>query len=399
MDIQALIVDNQWLSQAQKNYLLSNSDQVSGLHQLRLKKALELNSKLMIDNLLKELGFSFSAVEVGGAPLKKVQLEKPVIGDQRPAISAGQETLKEGDYSERVYSDNDSYSGSNEFDDQSVNNTTPDSRSQASQQPSSATVIGSTPPASSIGSSNIGSSYIQGSKTVLSQTAPQVERSVEPAIQQVTSSESSQYSAQQSEQGDQYQRVPSQNLEPEAVTENTYEESDVNNELDGGRVVISRTINTTPEKRVISTSLLSDLDYMGDEVIATEMVTYDAGFAKLNQFEHLYQIFVLDKKHVTFMVGENVEQMVSTFFGLLKQKFGRYKNISERRGFFLNYMKSPLFNKYVATGLTALNTSRDIYPETFLDKLAESNDSYLSNSQFQYASIITNEIRSHCGLS
>jgi len=153
----------------------------------------------------------------------------------------------------------------------------------------------------------------------------------------------------------------------------------------------------TPQQ-ILSQSILSQPNILGanpPQAIPGQNVP---SLKSLSMFSHPGQLSFLHPEHVTFPIDQNAEQSMQNFLKKMDQVMLAIEDINQRRGYFMNFMKSPLFSAYVNTGLTALRHPELEPAKIILNLLHQINPNYLTNKQFQYAAVVSNHLRGLCAL-
>jgi hypothetical protein len=152
------------------------------------------------------------------------------------------------------------------------------------------------------------------------------------------------------------------------------------------------------QPKVVSTSILTQSQILGTS--APQAITGEnvRPLDNLVEFYHPGQLSLLAARHVTFGINENPDQSVQNFLRNLDKIFDKINDVNVRRGYFMNFIQSPLFGSYINTGLTALRHPELQPPNIILNLLYQINPNYLNNRQFSQASIISNHLRGLCGI-
>jgi hypothetical protein len=150
--------------------------------------------------------------------------------------------------------------------------------------------------------------------------------------------------------------------------------------------------------KVVSTSILTQPQVLGTpppQAITGENIK---NLDSLSEFYHPAQLSLLSARHVTFGLNDNPDQITQNFLKNLDKIFDKITNVNVRRGYFMNFIQSPLFGSYINTGLTALRHPELQPSNIILNLLYQINPNYLNNRQFTQASIISNHLRGLCGV-
>jgi hypothetical protein len=149
-----------------------------------------------------------------------------------------------------------------------------------------------------------------------------------------------------------------------------------------------------------STSILRDIHFTGVPIIGDDRL--EAFLPRLQQLSDLgelkdaKQIFLLDSDSVTRELNQNVEQYISKFSQKLTATMSKV-DVAEKRAFFLQFMQSPLFQKYINTGLEGLNESNELNQDSIVNTLAtQTPNDKLTKIQFSLAAKVINEVRNAC---
>jgi len=162
--------------------------------------------------------------------------------------------------------------------------------------------------------------------------------------------------------------------------------------------IAARFIQQNKSKDILSKSILSQPNILGANPPQPVQIQNIPPLKLLTNFSHPGQLALLLPEHVTFDLNQNAEQSIQNFLNKLDTVMHSVEDINQRRGFFMNFMKSPLFSAYVNTGLTALRHPELEPAKIILNLLHQINPNYLTNKQFQYAAIISNHLRGVCAL-
>lgn len=142
----------------------------------------------------------------------------------------------------------------------------------------------------------------------------------------------------------------------------------------------------------VASSVLSDIDYLGHEIPLPPQVRGEP-FKELVFFSSLNQLSLLESSHVTFSLDDNAIVLVQKFLNRLTELFGREVELKDKRSYFRLFMRSPLFNCYLNTGITALR-HKEIEPRKIvLNLIYQTDPIYLNYNQFEYIAIISNHIK------
>lgn len=156
------------------------------------------------------------------------------------------------------------------------------------------------------------------------------------------------------------------------------------------------------ENDVAHQSILSNLDFVGNNIIlVNESELKSAPQAKpfIEDITNILELTNYDVPQATFDIRENPEYLVKLFGKKIRKITSRVRSVDAKRGFMLAFMESPLFNKYINTGLIALQTKQKHDVRAILNYLSESQpNEYLNAHQFKYAGLITAEVRALCAI-
>jgi hypothetical protein len=164
----------------------------------------------------------------------------------------------------------------------------------------------------------------------------------------------------------------------------------------GGQIKIDESTPIKVKVEYVSHSLLSNPQYLGIpfEPIATDLQNVLPP-DKLVNINDLRQLARLDIDHILFNINESPEYNLKKFSSKLEQMAAGIKSANEQRNIYVLFMSSPLYIKYITTGLTALAEApkRPVPNRTLLNILHSENPSYLSHSQFAVAALVSWYIR------
>jgi hypothetical protein len=141
-------------------------------------------------------------------------------------------------------------------------------------------------------------------------------------------------------------------------------------------------------KKHVAISLLSNLEYLGGEIPLPPQVRGKA-FDTIDHFTSLDQLAQLDRNHVTFSLEENPIIELQGFFKRISDLFNKIDDINKKRGYFRLFMRSPLFNAYLNTGITALRHTEIQPRKVVLNLIFQTDPTYLNSKQFEYTSSIS----------
>lgn len=152
-------------------------------------------------------------------------------------------------------------------------------------------------------------------------------------------------------------------------------------------------------KKILSNSILVQPGLLGGPVPQPIQDVQVRPLKTLADFYHPGQLGQIDLVHITFSGGaQNQGQVFGDFFRKLDEIFSKVSDINVRRGYFMNYLQSPLFTNYLNTGLTALRHTELQPPRAVLNLLSQMSSSYLNREQFKNAALLTAYIRNLCAL-
>lgn len=154
-----------------------------------------------------------------------------------------------------------------------------------------------------------------------------------------------------------------------------------------------------PEKKpeIISPSILTDLRYLGSNT--PKIIRGNSTpLKRLDEFSHPSQLSYLSVSHVNFGLSSNNKQILNVFFERTEDVFDEIESVDLKRGYFMNYIQSSLFNNYLKTALTALK-HQELQPrKVVLNMMHQINSNNLNTTQFESAAEITNHLRSLVGI-
>ncbi|MEM1312624.1 MAG: hypothetical protein AAGF07_04130 [Patescibacteria group bacterium] len=150
--------------------------------------------------------------------------------------------------------------------------------------------------------------------------------------------------------------------------------------------------------KVVSQSILTQPQILGTQPPQAVTGENIRNLAVLSEFYHPAQLSMLASRHVTFGLNDNDDQIIISFLKNLDKVFDKITNVNVRRGYFMNFVQSPLFGSYINTGLTALRHPELQPANIILNLLYQINPNYLNNKQFTQASVICNHLKGLCGI-
>lgn len=151
-------------------------------------------------------------------------------------------------------------------------------------------------------------------------------------------------------------------------------------------------------KKVLANNILNQPQIIGGPVPQFVKVANVQPLRSLGEFYHPFQLGMLSPNHLNFGLNDSSEIIVQSFLTKLDQIFDKIENINLRRGYFMNFVQSPLFNSYLNTGLTGLRHPELQPSNIVLNLLYQINTTYLNNKQFKAAAVICNHLRSIASL-
>jgi hypothetical protein len=157
-------------------------------------------------------------------------------------------------------------------------------------------------------------------------------------------------------------------------------------------IVTKLTTKSDKPSEPVSESLLSNIDYLGHEVPQPPQLRGQP-FDNIEHFAQLAQLSLLEAKHVTFSLDDNVGVIIQKFLNKLTKLIDDIQDINVKRGYFRLFMRSSLFNCYLNTGITALRHT-EIQPRKIaLNLIYQTDPIYLNSNQFEYTSLISEHLK------
>ena len=155
-----------------------------------------------------------------------------------------------------------------------------------------------------------------------------------------------------------------------------------------------------PEKKpeIVSPSVLINTEILGSKPPEPIQNQNIPDLPSLNNFSHLSQLRYLTPNHVNFGINSSAEQLLQTFFHKLENMFDSIDNIDVKRGYFMNFIQSPLFSNYLNTALTAMKHPEIKPRKVVLNTLYQTNPVFLNSKQFELTSSLSNHLRNLVGL-
>lgn len=161
---------------------------------------------------------------------------------------------------------------------------------------------------------------------------------------------------------------------------------------------VSSVLHPKIQPKIISKSILTDPKLLGSSAPQAIKDQNPKPLVTLNDFYHPAQLSFLNSNHIGFGLDVNSEQILHDFLDKLTKVFDSIENVNLKRGYFMNFIQSPLFSSYINTAITALRHP-ELEPRNIaLNLLNQINPNYLSNRQFQIAALISNHLRNLCGI-
>jgi hypothetical protein len=150
-------------------------------------------------------------------------------------------------------------------------------------------------------------------------------------------------------------------------------------------------------KKVLSVSVMNQPGYLGAPIPQPARDQAPPMYT-LTEYNHPAQLATLHSQLISFNLNDNSEQIMQNFLQSLSASFDKIDNIQVRRGYFMSYMRSPLFSAYLNTGMTALRHPELEPAKIILNLLYQIDSKYLNNKQFKYVAMITNHLRNLCAV-
>jgi hypothetical protein len=151
-------------------------------------------------------------------------------------------------------------------------------------------------------------------------------------------------------------------------------------------------------KEIVARSILTQPNLLGSPV---PQAMHNQEVNLLQNLEDLYhpiQLSMLDQRHVNFNLNTNTEQVMQRFLSKLTEIFENIEDVNLKRSYFMNFVESRLFTKYINTALTALRHPELQPAKIILNLLFQINPEYLNSKQFGLAAVISSHLRNICGL-
>ncbi len=162
---------------------------------------------------------------------------------------------------------------------------------------------------------------------------------------------------------------------------------------------ISHVFTGNKPKPIVAKSILTQPTILGSNLPKSiKDDNINKIFNTLDEFYHPIQLSLLDQKHINFQLNENSEQIIQKFLNKLDKLFSSVDDVSLKRAYFMNFVESKLFAKYINTALTALRHPELQPAKIILNLLFQINPNYLNTKQFQIASLISNHCRNLAGI-
>jgi len=165
--------------------------------------------------------------------------------------------------------------------------------------------------------------------------------------------------------------------------------------------ILSKVANAVfPKKKpeILSRSILTRKEILGSEPPVPTQIQQQPRPKNLLEFNNLGQLSLLDNQHVTFGLNSNFEQVINGFMNNTDQMFDSIQSIDVRRGFFMHYVRSPLFSNYLNTAISGMKNLELQPRKVALNLLHQIDPNYLNSQQFKIAAEITNHLRNTVGL-
>ncbi len=151
------------------------------------------------------------------------------------------------------------------------------------------------------------------------------------------------------------------------------------------------------EKKIVSSSVLGNPRLLGGPSPKPARLQFKQ-LRSLADVSDPTSLNSLIPPHVSFSINENGDQKIHSFIEKISEQLSTLQNPNEKRNYLALYLQSPLFRAYSHTGLTALKHPEIKPANTILNTIQKIDRRFLNRKQFEYASEITNAIRTNCGL-
>ena len=147
-------------------------------------------------------------------------------------------------------------------------------------------------------------------------------------------------------------------------------------------------------------SSIENIDYTGEEVL--NLVTFDEAKTieepmDLENIGDFRQLIKMDSHLLDLKPNQSAERLIYSFVQNITKSIPKGQGLTLKRSILLAYIRSPLFYKYISTGIAALNYKYNRDP-TILDKMGAISSDYLNISKFKYAALLTAELRGFASL-
>ncbi len=162
--------------------------------------------------------------------------------------------------------------------------------------------------------------------------------------------------------------------------------------------VASKIAGSGSQKKLLSGSVLSIPGLLGGPTPKPAPTDNVQPLKKITDIYHPAQLAFLQNSHVDFNINQNGDQEIRVFLDKISQIMDKIQDPNQKRTYLMNYLQSSLFKSYINTGLTALRHPEMEPHKIILNLLNQINPNYLSNRQFRYASLISNNLRILCAV-
>lgn len=181
--------------------------------------------------------------------------------------------------------------------------------------------------------------------------------------------------------------------QPNLRSQNTQEES----KKEGLLEKITSKLFPKKKPQIVAPSILNDPRYLGSN-IPRPINENTVPLQRLDTFIHPAQLKFLHAGHVSFGLSTNNKQILKVFFDKTEEIFDGIENVDIKRGYFMNYIQSSLFNNYLNTALTGLKHEELKPRKVVLNMLHQINPNNLNINQFEIAAEITSHLRMLVGI-
>jgi len=164
--------------------------------------------------------------------------------------------------------------------------------------------------------------------------------------------------------------------------------------------IITKIVNTVfppAPKKIISHSILTNPAYLGSNPPKPANEP-SPDINSLLDFTNPAQFAKLSPGHINFNFNQNERQILQEFFRISADIMQKIPYLELKRSYFISYTQSSLFTAYLNSAITAFRHPELQPPSAALNLLYQINPKFLNKKQFENAALVTNHLRTICGI-